>query len=254
MGWWKMAKEGANKVKNKSQGNKNAMVGAAIGAGQMISGAIKKRKAERLAPPPVDPTQVALLEETRRKQAQIEGGTDALTQANLQEAQQNTAATQRGLSTVTGGNVGGTVSAMLGAQKLGGQLNNQLYGANSNRATQQQQMANTLSGEIAQRKLELSLAAQGQKLAEAANMQQTGFGNFMAGVTSFNKGGEDASKTGGFNPQTFQNMQGDKTMKKEAGNTKKAMNDGAANQTTPNMKKNGIDMNSAMNMSQMFTA
>lgn len=203
MGWMQMAKEGANKVKNKSQGNKNAMVGAAIGAGQMISGAIKKSKADRMIPSLVDPEQAALLEETRRKQRQIESGTDTLTQANLQEVEQNTAATQGALSRVTGGNVGGTVSALLGAQKLGGLGMNQAYGAAVPRATAMGNLAAEMSKEIAQRKLDIQHYVQQQKRAEAANMQQTGFGNFMAGISSFNKGGEDQSKVSNV---PFQNM------------------------------------------------
>jgi len=199
---WAAIMQGAQKVKESSGNKKNAITGMAVGTGQMISGAIKKAKAERLRPSNVDPEQVALLEETRRKQRQIESGTDVLTQANIQEGEQNTAATQSGLSKVTGGNVGGTVSALLGAQKLGGQVANQTYGGAASRSTAFGQMAAEMSKEISQRKLELQMAAYGQKMAEAANMQKQGFGNFMGGMMSFNKsgnssGGNSSSNTSG---------------------------------------------------------
>lgn len=242
-----MLVEGLKKVSDKVEGNMDAARLTTIGAGQMLSGAIKKAKADRMSPPVVDPEQAALLEETRRRQRQIDSGTDVLTQANLQEAEQNTAATQGALGRVTGGNVGGTVSALLGAQKLGGQVMNQAYGGAASRSTAMGQLAAEMSKEIAQRKMELQLAAQGQKRAEAANMQKTGFGNFMTGITSFNKGREEQSKTSNFNSS---NMLGDAGMKKEAGNTQKAMQDGGANYTTPNTNKSMIDANSSMNLMQ----
>jgi hypothetical protein len=160
------------------------LASAAIGAGQMIAGTAQKAKADRMMVNTTDPAQLALLEETRRKQAQLEGGTDALTQANLQEIEQNTAATQRGLSNVTAGNVGGTVSALLGAQKLAGQGVNQAYGAASVRGTEMGKLGMQLSKEIAQRKLDVQHYAQQQKRTQAATNMQQGFGNFMGGLST----------------------------------------------------------------------
>ena len=232
MGWWKMAKEGAKKSG-----------GMVVGNAQAVEGMRQTAKAIREAPALTDPTQATLLTDTLRSARQAKAGTDALTQANLQEAEQNTAATQRGLAGVTGGNTSATISAMLGAQKLGGQVINQTFGAASNRAVQQQQFADTLSKEISQRKLELQLAKSGQSRALGAQFGKMAFSNLSHGNFDFGK------KEGG------DKKEGDKKMKKEAGNTDKAMQDGAANYSSPNMTKDSIGADSATNMQeQMYEA
>lgn len=165
MPWKKMAEKSA---------------GMTAGAMQLGMGLAKKRQADRMAPDIIDPNRVRDLEEARRKQASLEAGTDTATQQALKQADQSTRATQRDLGKVTGGNVGGTVSAMLQAQRMGGGVTNQAYADAANRGAQMSALSNQIAKEISQRKLDIQQFRSVQRRAEGAQQSKQGFQNLAA--------------------------------------------------------------------------
>jgi len=104
--------------------------------------------------------------------------------------------TQGALSTNTGGDVGGTVAAMLKAQQAANQGVGQLLA----QGQQGEQFNNGMYGDfldkVVGRRMELGLLRRGQNMAEWAQKSQTGAANLMAGAQSFmDFGGGDKAAT-----------------------------------------------------------
>lgn len=158
------------------------VAGAALGAGQLFAGKKKMKQAGEMVAPETDPARVLAMEDALRKERQLSSGTDTTTQTALQEVQQTTAATQRGLSEITGGNVGGTVSAMLSAQRMGDQAKNRVFADASSKGMQMGRLADAINQEISQRKMEIQNFKSSQRRAEGAQLQKQGFGNLSAGI------------------------------------------------------------------------
>jgi hypothetical protein len=161
-----------------------APISMAVGLGQMIAGAAQKKKAEKLMPGMEDPEQRAELEDVKQRMASATSGTDAMTAANLRNVDQCTAQTQNAISRNTGGDVGGTVSAMLQSQRTGDASANQVYGQARQQLPYFMTMKNSMLNNIAQRKLELGLLKHNQVQAQAEANKKSGFGNLMQGVMS----------------------------------------------------------------------
>jgi len=161
-----------------------APISMAVGLGQMIAGAVQKKKAEKLMPGMEDPEQRAELEDVKQRMASATSGTDAMTAANLRNVAQGTAQTQNTIARNTGGDVGGTVSAMLQSQRTGDSSANQVYGQARQQLPYFMTMKNSILNNIAQRKLELGLLKHNQVQAQAEANKKSGFGNLMQGVMS----------------------------------------------------------------------
>ena len=160
-------------------------LGSAVGGlGSMASGVMKKRKAEDLMPSEQDASQVSALEDAKRKLKQMESGTDATTQAAIQESEQLTAGTQGDILKATGGNIGGTVDALLKAQRIGGRNNNKALANAGQRASGFQSMVERMANRIEQRKIDIQKTKSSQAYAEAAEAIQTGSQNATAGALS----------------------------------------------------------------------
>lgn len=168
--------------------------GAVFGAVQAARGKAKMKEADKMAPGLSDLTaRNVALEEAKRKTRQLESGTDTTTQEALKSANQSTLATQKQLSGVTGGNVGGTVSAMLQAQKMGGNIKNQAFAKAGERGLVQSNLANTIGKEINQKVLDLKQFKSVQRRAEGADALKTGMGNLQAGLFSSIKTDKDGN-------------------------------------------------------------
>ncbi len=152
--------------------------GGALGAAQLIGSAIKKDQAQ--APPLEDPGQRALLEdiEQRRKSAQ----TGADTAGARRAAEQLGQTTQANIAKVTGGDVGGTVSGLLKAQRATGQNINEALAAGQQRQQFFTGLAQDLQNRIAQRKLDLQQFSRVQALGEAAQLRKEGISNLLGFV------------------------------------------------------------------------
>jgi hypothetical protein len=157
--------------------------GAVFGAVQAARGKQKMKEADKMASGEQDliSSKVAL-EEAKTKTKQIEAGTDATTQEALKSADQSTAATQKQLAGVTGGNVPGTVSALLQAQKMGGNIKNQAFAKAGERGIIMGKTANEIRKNIEDKVIALKDFKSVQRRAEGAEGMKSGMGNLMAGA------------------------------------------------------------------------
>lgn len=180
------------------QGKSGAASGISMATGlaQMIAGAAQKKKAEKLFPGMEDPEDRAELERIKQDMKGMSSGTDATTAANLREINQGTLNTQRAIGRNVGGSVGGAISGMLQAQRTGASQANQVFGEARKNMGYFQNMRNQMQQRISQRKLELGMQRYQQKMAEATNNQQSGFGNLMQGVMQGMGAQNMAPKTG----------------------------------------------------------
>lgn len=149
------------------------VAGAGVGAlaGGISAGLKQKRSNESQQIPLVDPAEVARLAQLEQSRKSINAGTDAMTQLGIQQQQNVGRATQSGISKMTGGDVGGTIDALLKSQKAtqGGQ--NNVIAQSGARLPYFENAQNGLLNRITQRKLELGLLDRSQRVAEAAQAQ-----------------------------------------------------------------------------------
>lgn len=167
-----------------------AKIGSSVGGlGTMFSGMAGRKKAERMRPSEVDPSQMSRLEEAKRKLRSMETGTDATTQQALSESRRMTEATKSDLSKVTGGNIAGTVDALLKAQRLGGRAGNQAFAQAGQRASGFQSLVDRMATRVEERKRQIQQDKSDQQRAYAEEAVQSGMQNAITGLTSL--AGED---------------------------------------------------------------
>ena len=119
-----------------------------------------------------DPAQAARLAEIDKTRRQISAGTDPLTQARVSQIQKAGETTKGQLAKFSGGDVGGTISSLLRAQRNIGQGANQAFTESQQRIPFFENLSTQLGNRIAQRKLELDINAQDQAKAEKAQAQK----------------------------------------------------------------------------------
>lgn len=170
-------------------GNAVGAVGGAIIGG--ISGGVKSKKAkdqqelaQGFVPPYQDPTQVERLAEIDQISKNIAAGTDPAALTALNQIAGQTAQTQSKLATVTGGNVGATVDALLKSQRAGGESANTAIASGQSRLPFFKGLGQDLANRIEQRNLELRLLNRAQNSAEAAQAQKENAINRNAVVAS----------------------------------------------------------------------
>lgn len=161
-------------------GGAGAIMGLASSLIQGIQAKRLKNKSDAAMPELVDPNQAAFLAELNQKRRSIETGADfAGAMANIDAT---TAGTQEAITRATGGDVGGTIQALLQAQRTAGGAKNQAIAQG-----QQQQQAYTgmykqMLDQIAGRRFSLQQQRSQQALAEWGKMKQGANQNFMAGL------------------------------------------------------------------------
>lgn len=164
-----------SQIGGKLMGPKGAAIGAGVGAvvglGSQFVKNKKRDEVKSLIPSQEDPTNNARMSEINQIAKNIGAGTDGLTQTGLDDISRSTANTQTKLARVTGGSVGGTVDAMLKAQRVGGRQANQVLGQAQQRLPFFQNLAQNLADSRSQRKLELQLLNRSQVSAENAQDQ-----------------------------------------------------------------------------------
>jgi hypothetical protein len=97
----------------------------------------------------------------------MSSGSDALTQQNIRNQQNVGRAAQNAISKSTGGDVGGTLDALLRSQKATQGGVNQAVAQSAQRLPYFDSAAGQLGSKIAQRRLELDLLNRGQDLASS---------------------------------------------------------------------------------------
>lgn len=165
--------------------------GALVGAGQLASGQVNRRRAEAAEPSLTDPNQVALLEEIRAKARSLDTGTAA--QSTVDQIERGARAGERAVSKVTGGDVGSTIEAIQrvrgGAQSATTQALNQAQ-AGSQFFTS---LGSDLTNRIAQRKLDLEGLRQDRLFARATDQTRKGSQNLAALLATLDPKLKDAS-------------------------------------------------------------
>lgn len=176
-------------------------IGAQIGAGLggIAGGAIESRNADKNIPQIglEDPRQLARLREIDATRRQISEGRDPLTMQRVSEIQKMGETTKGQLGKFTGGDVGGTLSAMLRAQRNTGQGINQAYSESQNRLPFFENLSSQLSNRIEDRKFLLQSHALSN--AEVNSEKARGAMNSAISGTIASLGG--LGRLGGNRPQ-----------------------------------------------------
>ena len=170
--------------------------GAVFSAIQSARGKKKMAEADKMVPPVSDPTALTALEDAKRRTKQIASGTDITTERAVEEAEESTRATQRDLGRVTGGNVPGTVSAMLQAQKMGGDVTNKAFAQAGQRADAANALVEQIRSQIEQRKLDIQQYKSVERRADGAQLGKEGRMGLMAGL--YNMDADDVGKISEF--------------------------------------------------------
>jgi hypothetical protein len=154
-------------------------LGMALGAGQMIAGAIQKKKAKSMLPSPEDVGERALLNTLRRRQQAITTGTAYNPQiaAGKQMAKSLSKNAFAAGGPVNQGMYSNLMSQTMGniAQQTGQELAQNLG--------QQGQLVK----DMANRKADLTLLQRNEGMADAARLQQTGPQNLAAAIMPSDK-------------------------------------------------------------------
>ena len=152
-----------------------SLLGAGIGIIQGLKARKAKKAADALMPPASDPTQLAFLAEMNQKRRSLNTGSAFA--ANMGYLKQAAAGTNQAIVQAGGGDVAGTMQALLGSQANIARGMNQVLG----QADEQQKFYNTfasdLTNKIAQRRMELALSKSLQKRAEWAQYSQDAYAN-----------------------------------------------------------------------------
>ena len=170
-------------------------MGAALGTIQTIQARKLKNRAESAFPDLVDPSQAAFLSELGQKRKSLDTGSAFAT--GMQNIDATQAGTNNSIVQSSGGDVGGTMQALLQAQRVAGDSKNQVIAQG-----QAQQLAYTeayqgMLDQIAARKLQLQMQRSQQNMAEWAAMKQSATQNLMQGISGFS--GAGAPKMSGAN-------------------------------------------------------
>jgi len=174
-------------------------VGTQIGAGigGAIGGAIGSGNKNEPQVPMEDPAQVARLREIQNTKNQIARGGDPLLRTNIADIENVGATVQGNLGKFTGGDVGGTMSAMLRAQRNTGKNINSAFAQSQQRLPFFENLQSQLGNRIAQRKLELGINAQDTARAQAAKQGSLGNAATSGLIASIGGGGGGAGGLGG---------------------------------------------------------
>lgn len=160
-----------------------AITTAAMGAGQLISGAVKSKKAKAMRPALEDSEQRMELARLKRQASKFETGAAF----NKERAALSNAIKQQvaGAGRISGGAGGAAIAAgARGAMNIG-QIVSKLGVQGQQLGMQQRQLASAAQAGISQRKLELQMHAATQKKAEAEQAKKAGIQNLMSGALSF---------------------------------------------------------------------
>jgi len=187
-------------------------VGAGLGGifGGMYDSYQKGAEAEKNKPGLEDPNQIARLREIDATRKQISEGRDPLTQQRISDIKKMGETTKGQLGKYTGGDVGGTVTAMLRAQRNIGQGINQGYSESQQRIPFYENLSTQMGNRIEQRKLELGihetdrLRAQQAQADKESNAAASGLigsigggGGMMGGMMGGGQAGSMLGSIGG---------------------------------------------------------
>jgi len=174
---------GKNGAQGESKGsgmNAQSAMGLGAGALQSLQAMKLKNKAETALPSFVDPNQSAFLAELAQKRKSIDTGADFA--AGMNTIDTTNAGTNEAIVRSTGGDVGGTIQALLQSQGMANQAKNNVLAQGQQQQMQYNQMYSGLLNRVEDRKLQLQMYRSQQARAEWAKKQQQANQNMMAGL------------------------------------------------------------------------
>lgn len=172
--------QGESKGSGMGQAAASGGLGGGLGLLQSIQANKLKREAEANLPAFTDPTQAAFLAELQQKRRSIDTGADFA--AGMNTIDTTNAGTNEAITRNTGGDVGGTIQALLQSQGVANQGKNQVLAQGQQQQMQYNQMYQGVLNRIEQRKLELQMYRSQQARAEWAKKQQQANQSMMAGL------------------------------------------------------------------------
>jgi hypothetical protein len=165
---------------SKGSGSPQAGLSSGIGILQNLQANKLKRQADAAMPGFVDPNQSAFLAELAQKRKSIDTGADFA--AGMNTIDSTNAGTNDAIVRSTGGDVGGTIQALLQSQGMANQAKNNVLAQGQQQQMQYNQMYGSLLNRVEQRKLEIQMYRSQQARAEWAKKQQQANQNMMAGL------------------------------------------------------------------------
>jgi len=184
--WWTKLLEKAPEITQSS-------LGIGTGAYQLNEARKNKKAAEANMPQGVDPQQAAFADELNQKRESINTGSAYA--AGMNEADQGQASANSGIVNATGGDVQGTVDALIKAQRASGEQRNNILAQGDASQRFYTGMYGSMVDKIAQRKLELQLLRHNQNMAEWATNRKAGMANLMGGIMTGSTLFADKNKT-----------------------------------------------------------
>lgn len=176
-----------------------ATMGLATGAIQGIQAMRLKKKADAAFPELVDPNQAGYMAELNQKRKSIETGADF--SEGMQAIDTTNAATNDALTRVTGGDVGGTIQALLQSERAAGDSKNRVLAQGQAQQMNYDQAYGNILDQIAGRKLQLQMARSQQLRAEWDRKSKLASANLQAGMAGLVPGGnsnpQPAAQLGG---------------------------------------------------------
>ena len=173
---------GKNGSQGESKGSGSPQAGLSSGVGilQNLQAMKLKRQADSAMPGFVDPNQSAFLAELQQKRRSIDTGADFA--AGMNTIDSTNAGTNEAIVRSTGGDVGGTIQALLQSQGMANQAKNNVLAQGQQQQMQYNQMYGSLLNRIEDRKLQLQMYRTQQARAEQMKKQQQANQNMMAGL------------------------------------------------------------------------
>lgn len=158
--------------------------GLSLGTGllQGIQAKGLKNRANAAMPDLVDPTQSAFLSELNQKRRSIDTGADFAAGMNAIDA--SNAGANESLVRSTGGDVGGTIQALLQSERVANDSKNNVLAQGQQQQMQYNSMYGDMLNRISDRRTQLQLAKSQQARAEWAKKQQFANQNIMAGLST----------------------------------------------------------------------
>ncbi len=165
-----------------------------MGIGQLIGGAVQDKKADKIVPQEVDPSQTNMLDTFRRLRKGYQTGSEAASYRDTINT--GLSGAENKIAAYAGGNTGSLLASLTGAQAGADSAYNTTAATLEKNRIAALGMEDQQTDDIAQRRLDIQMMKYLQKKTQAQSNIKTGQQNWGAGVEEF-AGGADSFFGGG---------------------------------------------------------
>lgn len=173
----------------------SSLFSVGVGALQGLQANKLKKQADASMPPLMDANQLSYLSELNQKRKSIETGADFA--AGMNALNSSNAGTNDAIIRNSGGDVNGTIQALLQSQRSTNDAKNNLLAQGAGEQMQYNSMYGDFLNKITARKLQLQMYKSQQARAEWAAKQKDSSANLMAGATRLLGGGQNQQNNPG---------------------------------------------------------